>query len=86
MAAENRGGIVYAIARDWLEFRRWLCEDPQGRKDVDYFTPARAKALVRRGAPEGTLLRLPGWESSPARQAAERLEACRGRVRGRPEH
>ncbi|HUP53035.1 MAG TPA: hypothetical protein VM198_11190, partial [Longimicrobiales bacterium] len=59
----------------WLEFRRWQWEDPQGRKDVDYLTADRAKKLVRRGAPKGTLLRLAGWETSPARDAAERLEA-----------
>ena len=64
----------YAIAGDWLTFRRWLMEDPQGRKDVDYLTPDRAKKLVRREAPKGTLLRLPGWETSPAREFAEQLE------------
>ena len=64
----------YAIAGSWLEFRRWQWEDPQGRKDVDYLTAERAKRLVRRGAPKGMLLRLQGWETSPARKAAERLE------------
>ena len=69
-----QGEPHYAIAGSWLEFRRWLWEDPEGRKHVDYLTSDRAKRLVRRGAPKGTLLRLPGWETSPARKAAERLE------------
>lgn len=65
---------TYAIAASWLEFRRWLWQDPQGRKHVDYLSSDRAKKLLRRGAPKGTLLRLEGWETSPARKLAEQLE------------
>ena len=58
------------IAGSWLEFRRWLWEDPQARKHVDYLTPDRAKKLMKRGAPKGKLHRIGTWETSPARAAA----------------
>ncbi len=60
----------YAIAGSHTEFIRWVGEDPKTRARVTFLnTPERA-----RGRAPGVLHRAPGWETSPARAAAELLE------------
>lgn len=61
----------YAIAgsyADFLHFRRTL------PRYVAYLTRERAEQLLAKGAAKGRLHRLPGWETSEARAAAEQLE------------
>ena len=60
----------YAIAGTYAEFVAWCNEEPRTRRRVTLLDmPERA-----RGKPPGVLHRLPGWETSAAREAAERLE------------
>ena len=74
MTTERR---EYCIAGDVLSWIAWVGGNVEKRSRVTYIdTAAKAEALLAAGAPRGKLHRLPGWESSPARDAAERLEAA----------
>jgi hypothetical protein len=73
--ADEEGRVAekpeYAIARDYHTYMVWKRTHPA---PVSYLTLERAEQLVARGAQKGVLHRLNGWESSPARAMAERLE------------
>ena len=61
---------------DTIAWITWVGENTKERSRVTYLdTPAKAAALLAAGAPRGKLHRLKGWETSPARELAERLEA-----------
>jgi hypothetical protein len=68
------GRREYALSGTYAAFVGWMRADPIARARVTYLTPQRAAALVAAGAVKGMLHRLEGWETSPARTAAERLE------------
>lgn len=68
------GRPEYAVSATYAAFLAWMREDPKSRARVTYLTAERAEALVGAGAAKGVLHRLGGWETSPAREAAERLE------------
>ena len=60
----------YAIAGTYAEFLAWCNEDPKTRRRVTLLDmPERAK-----GRAPGVLHRIGTWQTSPARDAAERLE------------
>jgi hypothetical protein len=63
----------YAIAGTWLEYHNWKRQHPE-LGIVSYLTKERAEILLAKGAPRGVLHRAPGWETSDARELAERLE------------
>jgi hypothetical protein len=63
----------YAIASEYRVYMEWRRTHREGF--VSYLTRDRAQLLVDRGAPKGILHRLEGWETSEARELAERLEA-----------
>lgn len=69
------GRADYAVSGGHAASISWMRGDPKARARVTYLTAGRADALVAAGAVRGVLHRLDGWESSPAREAAERLEA-----------
>jgi len=54
---------------------RWWKADPVRRRGVSFLTLERAQIMVDQGAARGRLHRIEGWETSPARELAERLEA-----------
>ena len=60
----------YAISGTYAEFLAWCNEEPRTRRRVTFLDrPERAV-----GRAPGVLHRIGPWESSPAREAAERLE------------
>jgi hypothetical protein len=61
----------YAIAGSYADYMVWKRTHPSS---VSYLTRERARIMIDRGAARGVLHRLSGWESSPARELAERLE------------
>lgn len=63
----------YAIAGSWLEYHNWKRQHPE-LGIISYLTKERAEILLAKGAPRGVLHRAPGWETSDARELAERLE------------
>ena len=63
----------YAIAGTWLEFNAWKKQHPE-LGHVSLLTKERAEIMLAQGAAKGVLHRAPGWETSEAREAAERLE------------
>lgn len=65
----------YAIGGSYADFIQWRKADLKARRYVSYLTRERAQILIELGARRGMLHRLPGWETSPARDLAERLEA-----------
>lgn len=66
----------YAIAGSFGEFMIWRSADRKGRSKVVYLATAeRAEQAARTGS-RGVLYRIGTWERSPAREAAERLEAA----------
>jgi hypothetical protein len=65
----------YAIAGSFGEFMIWRSGDREGRSNVIYLATAeRAEQAARTGS-RGVVHRIGSWETSPARDAAERLEA-----------
>lgn len=65
----------YVIAGSHTEWVRWLGGNLKERSRITYLdTPEKVQYLLDAGAPRGMLHRLPGWESSPARELAEKLE------------
>lgn len=67
-------GREWAIGRDYRTFLDWTVGHPERRR-VSFLTAERARLELDRGASKGRLHRLEGWETSPARELAERLEA-----------
>jgi hypothetical protein len=64
----------YAIAGSFGEFMIWRSGDRKGRGNVIYLASAeRAEQAARTGS-RGVLHRIGSWKTSPARDAAERLE------------
>lgn len=73
---EEQGPREYVIAGDHATWISWLGGNLKERSRVTYLdTAEKAQALLDAGAPRGPLHRLPGWETSPVRELAERLEA-----------
>ncbi len=72
-SVEPTGPREYAITGSYEAFMQWRQADLSARRHVSYLTRERAEQLVAASAPRGTLHRLPGWETSEARELAERL-------------
>lgn len=65
----------YAIAGSHRAFMEWRSADVASRGDVIFLHSAERAEQLAAWAPPGRLHRLDGWEWSPARRAAELLEA-----------
>lgn len=63
----------YAVAGSYSEFMAWRREDLEARQRVIYLTPERARASREKGV----VHRIGSWMSSPALEAAERLDELR---------
>jgi hypothetical protein len=62
----------YAIAGTYRDYMVWK---PTYPAPVSFLTRERAEQFLAAGVPKGKLHRLAGWETSDARELAERLEA-----------
>jgi hypothetical protein len=64
----------YAIAGSFGEFMIWRSGDREGRSNVIYLPTAERAEQAARAGSRGVLHRIGSWRTSPARDAAERLE------------
>ena len=71
---DRRDPPEYAIAGSYQEFVEWRRQDPELRGDVIYLFNARRAEELAVWAPMGKLHRIGTWETSPAREVAEKLE------------
>lgn len=74
-ARDGKGRPEYAIAGSHREFVDWRRENPKLRGHVIYLFNAQRAEQLAKWVPKGKLHRIGTWETSPARAAAEELEA-----------